>query len=59
MSEKAQPLQTVERVAALAMQLRSRHLADGLHSEAVGGLKTQESIQQSKPVLKQEQGELT
>jgi hypothetical protein len=28
MSEKAQPVQTIERVAALAMQLGSRHLAD-------------------------------
>jgi DDE family transposase len=28
MSEKAQPIQTIERVAALAMQLGSRHLAD-------------------------------
>lgn len=28
MSDKAQPVQTIERVAALAMQLGSRHLAD-------------------------------
>ena len=28
MEEKAQPVQTIERVAALAMQLGSRHLAD-------------------------------
>src|SRR3984885_16387288 len=28
MSDKAQPVQTIERVAPLAMQLGSRHLAD-------------------------------